>query len=137
MTDIVLASLTKRRAEMVAEAKTVDASLRRILNDIDHLDGAIRTYDAAYKAPKTNLSRAKRVEVSRIALNILRQAGAPMTLRDVTMAVMAQQGHDTSDAKKVQQRQDKVRAVLLRQRKNGALRPMPGVGQLVLWEVAI
>ena len=49
MTDLVLATLTKRRAELAAEAHAADAALRRILTEIDHMDGAIRLCDPAYR----------------------------------------------------------------------------------------
>ena len=136
MSDPVLASLTKHRAEMAVEAKATGATLRRILTDIDHLDGAIRTYDAAYKAPKINLSRAKRVAASRVALNILRQATVRMTLRQITLAIMAQTGKDQTNTKVVTQAMDPVRWALIRQRRSGVLWSTEGPGQSVLWEVA-
>jgi hypothetical protein len=59
-----------------------------------------------------------------------------MTLRDLTLAVMAQQGHDSQDRKLVASRLTRVRNALYRQRSNGAVRSLPGLGQAVLWEVA-
>ena len=37
VTDPVLSALTKRRAELAAEAQAADAALRRILADIHHM----------------------------------------------------------------------------------------------------
>lgn len=136
MTDVVLSSLIKRRAEVAAEAKALDATLRRLLNDIEHLDGAIRTYDPAYRAPKLRLTRAHRVAMSRTALAILRQAKAPMSVRDIALAVMEAHGKDRTDGKLVKAVTERVRWALIRQRKIGVLRTVQGEGNAGLWEVA-
>lgn len=136
MADPVIASLAKRRIELVTEAQATDVKLGQLLNDIVHVDGAIRTYDPSYRPPKVRLNRAKRVDLSRLTLNILRLAPAPMTLRDITLRIMALQDENREDTKLVRYRVEKVRASLLRQRKNGTLRSTEGPGQLVLWEVA-
>ena len=136
MTDPVLASLAKRRTELIADAQVADAKLRQLLSDIQHVDGAIRTYDPEYRPQKVRLSRAKHVALSRLALGILRQAPAPMTLRDITLRIMALQDENREDAKLVRYRIEKVRVALLRQRNNGTLRSVEGPRQLVLWEVA-
>jgi hypothetical protein len=136
MTDSVLTSLLARRTELAKEAKAADAALRQLLANIGHLDAAIAIYDPAKRPRKVQFSRAQRTDVSRTALGILRQATAPMTLRDLTLAVMAQQGHDSQDRKLVASRLTRVRNALYRQRSNGAVRSLPGLGQAVLWEVA-
>jgi hypothetical protein len=136
MTDLVLAGLSKRRSELLAEAKAADATLRRVLTDIEHIDSAMRLCDPAYRPRKVIVSRAEFVDVSRTALGILRQATAPMTARDITYGVMAKQGGDPTDTKAVRSMIERVRVALLRQRKNGTLRSEQGPGQLVLWEVA-
>jgi hypothetical protein len=74
MTDPVLTGLSKRRAELAAEAVATDAALRRILADIEHIDGAIRACDPAYRPRKIQLNRAAYVDVPGTALGILRQA---------------------------------------------------------------
>ena len=98
MTDYVLDGLAKRRAELIADAKAADATLRRLLDDIAHIDGAIRIYDPTYRPRKVRLTRAQYVGTMRTALTILRSATAPMTLRDITLRVIAEQGRDQGDA---------------------------------------
>jgi hypothetical protein len=133
VTALVLSALTKRRAELVAEAQAADAALRRILADIDHMDGAIRLGDPAYRPRKVHVNRAEFVDVSRTALGILRQATEPMTLRDITYGIMAKQGADQGDVKAVRSMLERVRLALTRQRASGTLRSLPGPGQLVLF----
>ncbi|WP_158933223.1 hypothetical protein [Acidisphaera sp. S103] len=120
MTDPVLSALTKRRAELVAEAQAADANLRRALSDIEHLDEDIRICDPAYRPRKVQLTRAEIVDVSRSALGILRKATAPMTLRDITYGVMAANGLDQIDAQHVRVMIERVRQALYRQRMNGS-----------------
>ena len=136
MIDIVLVGLTNRRAYLYAEIQAADAALRKMLTDLDHLDAAIRLYDAGYKAPKVRISRAKRVEFSRLALDLLREAKEPMLVRDITLQIMRRAGMDATDRRSFQYALDKVRVVLSRQRHTGTLRSIPAAGQLVLWEVA-
>jgi hypothetical protein len=121
---------------LVAEAKAADATLRRSLADIEHIDGAIRAYDPSQRPRKVQLTRAAQVDTSRSVLTILRNATAPMTLRDITYGVMAKQGADLTDAKMVRTRLERVRVVLLRHKKAGTLRSSDGPGRVVLWEVA-
>ncbi len=52
MSNPIVSSLLTRRAELLREAKAADATLRRLLDDIAHVGGTIRTYDPAYRAPK-------------------------------------------------------------------------------------
>lgn len=135
MDDMVLTALTQRRAELIVEAKAAEAAKRRLLADIEHIDGAIRTYNAAYRPRKVEISRGKRVELARGALGILREATAPMTLRELAAAILARAGHDPRDSKLVASRMNRLRTALNRQRANGAVRSLTGDGQLLLWEV--
>lgn len=135
MTDPVLAGLSKRRAELLAEAKAADATLRRLLDDIAHVDGAIRIYDPTYRPHKVRLSRAARVGTSRIMLAILRAAKAPMTLRDITLRIMTEEGRDRDDSKLVREMMERVRIALLRQRRAGAVQSAGEPGQLAVWGI--
>lgn len=136
MADPILAALTARRAELIAEARAADAMLRRLLADIEHLEEAMRVYDPVNRPRKVQINRAQAVDISRTSLNILRQAKTPMPLRDIAFAVLATQSKDQTDAKLVQAVVERVRMALIRQRNVGTLRSIPGPGQLLLWEVA-
>ena len=136
MTDYVLDGLAKRRAELIADAKAADATLRRLLDDIAHIDGAIRIYDPTYRPRKVRLTRAQYVGTMRTALTILRSATAPMTLRDITLRVIAEQGRDQGDAKLVREMIERVRTALLRQRRNGVVIAEQESGQPQVWRVA-
>ena len=134
MTDYVLTSLTKRRAELLLEAKAADEALERILADIDHVDGAIRLYAPANRPAKPTVRRAELGMLSRGVLGILRTAQGPLTTRQIALSVMDGLRLDRKDHATVVITIDKVRAVLLRQQKSGVARTVPGDGEAVVWE---
>jgi len=135
MDSAVLTALNKRQADLLKEAKAADAVTRKLRADIDHIDGAIRTYDPAYRARKPQLTRAKRTDLSRSALDTLRRATGPMTLRDLTLATMARTGLDKRDGKEVYARMNRLRTILNRQQENAVVRQTLGAGLAALWEV--
>ena len=98
MTAHIIAAVTKRSADLMADAKAAEPKLSQLISDIEHVDGAMRTYDPTYRPHKVKLSRARRVGISRITLNTLRQAKAPMNVRDITLRVMAAGGENQADA---------------------------------------
>jgi hypothetical protein len=136
MDDHVVTGLAKRRAELIAEAKAAEATHRRALADIEHIDCAIRAYDPSQRPRKVRISRATRTDLSRVTLDTLRQASAPMTLRAITDAVMTRTGQAQGNRKAVNAVVNRVRAILTRNQKRGLLVASPGPGQALLWAVA-
>ncbi len=76
---------------------------------------------------------AKRGEISRFILGVLREAPEPMTTAAVVGAVMAARGMDTQDRKAVGLMMGWVGMALRRQERNGAVRGERGTGQTVVW----
>ena len=75
MTGHVIAGVTKRWAEMVAEAQKADATLLVVRADLEHMDVPIRQFDLAYRAPSVRLSReTKRCALTKSLLTTLRLA---------------------------------------------------------------
>ena len=133
MPNPVISSLMVRRAELLADAKVAEAAWRRILDDIAHLDGAIRTFDPAHRPAK--LRTVPLPHTGRGVLAILRDAKGPMLVRDIAVRLVASQGREPKDRKLVRIAIGTVRNVLCRYRRDGLVRPMPGDGQAVLWEL--
>ena len=52
MSEFVVSALMKRRAEPLKKVQAADATLRRVLDDIEHDDGTIRTFNPEYRARK-------------------------------------------------------------------------------------
>lgn len=79
---------------------------------------------------------AFRVEVSRIVLEALRDATRPLTTTEIALRVMKERGLDTNDTALARTMGKRVSACLRhREKKRGALRSMPGPGQVHMWEI--
>lgn len=94
--------LLAKRAELVAYRTSLEAELRKVTSDIDHLDAAIRIFDpattpAAIKRYATQ-HRAKKGALKRFVLNALREADGPLTTQQITVAWCADRGLRTDDA---------------------------------------
>ena len=142
MTDHVLSSLAKRRAELSGEAETLKARLALIATDIGHLDAVIRQFDPNYDLGSIRPKRARcqdaagRGEMSRFILTVLREATEPVATHDVVRRLMAERGQDVDDVRLVKLTMKRVGMAFSRQKANGAVRAIQGPGPVTLWEVA-
>ena len=141
MTDYVLAGLAKRRAELAGEAETLRARLVQIATDMGHLDAVIRQFDPDYDLGSIRPKRsrgpdvARPGEISRFVLGVLRDAGEPVPTSDVAARLMAERGMDRQDRKLVEQITKRIVSTLRHQGHKGTVRPQPGPGRVLLWEV--
>jgi hypothetical protein len=117
------------RSRQIA-ALTID--IERIRNTIAHLTAQIDRLDERL----LYLTRDRQRGVIRTALSILRGAGAPLTIRALTVAVMTEHGQDTADLGLVSRNIEKLRVSLTRQREAGVVRQERGTGRTpAMWEV--
>ena len=96
-----VAGLLAKRDELVKLRKQLEADLRKVTCDIDHLDAAVRLFDpettpAAIKRYAVR-HRAKRGHVTRFVLERLR-GGTMVTTRELTEAWLAERQLRTDDA---------------------------------------
>src|ERR1700685_1577420 len=101
MTDYVITGLVKRRAELTGKIEALHEDLKRMLADLEALDGTIHQFDADYKveairprALRPPKDWSHRGQMSRIVLDILRQAPEPMTTRDVALELLVARALD-------------------------------------------
>jgi hypothetical protein len=87
-----LAGLVEKRAEIAGEISHTRAKLRQLIIDLDHVDAAIRIFDPSYdvdgirqKFPAA-AHRALRGDLTRAALDALRDAPGPMTTKELARA---------------------------------------------------
>ena len=97
-----VAGLVEKRRELKALRDELDAQLRRVVCDIDHLDAAIRLFDPATVptavARYLTKHRAQKGHVMRFVLSRLREAGGgPLTSRELTEAWIEARGLRTDD----------------------------------------
>ncbi len=132
--DAILDGLVKRRAELIAELRALETAQRRLLDDVGHLDGAIKVYDRTYQPRKLHAPPLP-PHNSRGVLAVLREATAPMSVREIVLAVLAKQGKDVASNKVIRDMAPKVRSGLSRYRKAGTVRSEQGEGKAALWVV--
>ncbi len=142
MTDYVLAGLTKRRAELTGEGDALRAKLASVATDLGHLDAVIRQFDPDYDLGSIRSKRprgpdvARRGEMSRFMLGVLRDAAEPMSTGAIVARFMAERGMDGQDRKVVERITKRIVSTLRHQGQKGTVRPQPGPGRMLLWEVA-
>lgn len=136
MTDPVLAGLLKRRADLVVEVRRMEVRFQDILTNIDQLDGAIIQFDPGYRPHHPAVRTTKSIPLTRTLLTILRKAPAPMTMRDLTIAMMENLGLDHRNRYRVTRLTEQVRTALTRQKKNGVVESEIGHARALMWRVA-
>lgn len=142
MTDYVLTGLVKRRAELAGEIEATHNRLRKLVADLEHLDGTLLVLDPtmpvesikpkAFRPPK---DWAHRGEMTRLVLSILRQASEPLTTRDIALEMLVTRALDRSDQRLLRLMSKRVGVALRLQRDKGVVRSEHGTGQYQLWEI--
>jgi hypothetical protein len=104
MTDYVLTGLVKRRAELAGEIEATHERLRKMIEDLEKLDSVILQFDPAHdvegikpKAFRPPEDWARRGEMTRTVLSILRQAAEPMTTRDIALEMLVSRALNKDD----------------------------------------
>jgi len=138
----VLHALTRKRAEIAGKIEHCQLEMRRLIAELDHVDATIRIFNPAIDIGRI---RAKPVpprhaafkgEVSRIVFDVLREAPAPVTSRDIAMQLMKERGLDPNDRDLSVIMVKRVCACLRVQRKRGLVRVAANIGNLQGWELA-
>ena len=102
--DVVLSGLLRKRQGIADEIEAAQATLRRLILDIDAVDATIRLFDPESEIgivrvrPIPRRHQAIRGESSRLILCMLRDAEGPMTTRDILFRVMQARGLNAADA---------------------------------------
>jgi len=142
MAGYVLAGLTKRRAALTGEADTLKARLAQIGTDLGHFDAVTRQFDPDHDLGSTRPKRsrgpgvARRGEVSRFALGVLRDAAGPMPTPDVAARLTMERSMGGQDRKLVERVTKRIVSTLRHQGQKGTVRSQPGTGRVLLWEIA-
>lgn len=142
MADYVVLGLTKRRAELAGEMQAIEARLAQIATDIGHLDAVIHQFDPDYSLASIRPKRpaatdkARRGEMSRFILGVLREAPEPLSVAAITHRMMETRGMDLGDAKRVRQITKRVAMTLRHQAQQGTVRAAREPGQPAFWGIA-
>jgi hypothetical protein len=142
MSELVVAGLVKRRAQLAGDIENAHNAIRQMVLDLESLDATILQFDPDYRVeaikpkgfrPPSDWSN--RGGMSRIILSVLRQAAEPLTTRDIALQLLVERALDKSDQRLLRLMTKRVGVSLRGQRENGLVRCDQGPGQYMLWEV--
>lgn len=135
----VLSGLIRKRQEIAAELDGVQSRLRQLILDIDAVDATIRLFqpdidlDVVKVRPTPRRHEAHRGDTSRLILSLLREAGEPLSHREITQRVMTARGLNLADRALCQTMRDRVGASLRGMRERDAVKSEDGKGVGVRW----
>lgn len=134
-----VAGLVEKRRELAALLKLVRAEEKKIVCDLDHIDAAIRLFDPTADTDRIvrhpTKHRAKKGEVVRLAVRMLKDADHPLTALDIVHAQVKARGLKADDATLVIMRK-RVGACLTKLKQDGVVRVVPLPGLYQGWEMA-
>lgn len=137
----VLSGLMKKRGEIAGELEAAQATVRRLIIDLDAIDQTIRLFspdiDLEEIRPKPLPPRhaAYRGEVARIIFGTLRDAHHPMTTGELAQHVMVERDLNSADKRLHRTVTRRVDACLRHYRNKGVLQSAPGPGGRILWKI--
>lgn len=119
-----ISGLRSKRAELLSLKKALEADLKKVICDLDHIDASIRLFDPALTAKVVARygikHRAQKGTVRVHVLTMLRAADGPLTSREITRAWMSDRGL----------RSDEVTYVMIRKRFGSCLTAMKADGMV-------
>lgn len=143
MTDYMVTGLVKKRADIALSIEETHAKLRQLVNDLEHIDGTLRIVapDMELEAIRPKAFRppddwAKRGQMSRLVLSILRTSKEPLTTREIAAQMLLERAMDAEDRKLLRTMTKRVGVALRDQREKGRACSEDGPGQYQLWMIA-
>src|SRR3954471_19992658 len=143
MTDYMVLGLVKKRAELAGDIERTHERLRQLVNDLEHIDGTLRIVapDMELEAIRPKAFRppddwARRGQMSRLVLSILRTSKEPLTTREIAAQMLLERAMDAEDARMLRTMTKRVAAALREQRDKGRVASEDGPGTYQLWSVA-
>jgi hypothetical protein len=111
--------LVQLHADIGGRIKANRKEAKRLAGAMRHVEAVIRLFDPAYHMGAIAARRRKkgnrwykRGTMSRTVLDVLRAATAPLSPKEITVALLRKLGHAEPDARDVKQLENCVRSVL-------------------------
>lgn len=132
-----VAGLVQKRAELARSLKHLRAEQRKVICDLDHIDAAIRLFDPNADTSRIirypTKHRAKKGEVVRLAVRLLKKADRPLTALDIVLVQIEERALKADEATVVLLRK-RVGACLTKLKNDGIIRVVPQAGLYQGWE---
>jgi len=114
---------------MVKDLENLDATIMQFAPKDFHVE---TIKPKAFRPPQ---DWARRGEMSRIVLTILRMASEPMSTRDIALEMLITRALDQSDQRLLRLMTKRVAVSLRHMRDQGVTQAAHGTGQFMLWEI--
>lgn len=141
MTDYMITGLVKKRGEVAGEIASLHDRINQLVKDLDHIDGTLRIVapDMPVESIRPKMFRppedwSKRGQMSRIVLNILRQAKEPLTSREIAAQLILERGMAMDD-KLLRLMTKRVGVALRDKRDKGLAVSSEGAGNYMEWVI--
>ncbi len=137
----VITGLLRKRQLIADELDAAQNKVRLLVQAIDAVDATIKLFQPDMEIgivrvrPTPRRHAAFRGESSRMILNMLREAGGPMTTRDIVLAIMQARGLNTADKPMHETMRMRVSASLRGMRDRGSVLSGEGHGASLLWRL--
>ena len=138
----VITGLLRKRQEIADALEIAQGKVRQLIHDVDAVDATLKLFRPDMEIgivrvrPTPRRHAAFQGESSRMILTMLREAGAPMTTRDIVLKVMEARGLNTADKPMHETMRMRVSASSRGMRERGSLSSGEGKGASLLWRLA-
>ena len=138
----VITGLLRKRQEIADALEIAQGKVRQLIHDVDAVDATLKLFRPDMEIgivrvrPTPRRHAAFRGESSRMILTMLREAGGPMTTRDIVLKVMEARGLNAADKPMHETMRMRVSASLRGLRDRGSVTSSEGRGASVSWALA-
>ena len=138
----VLSGLIRKRQELVAELQGYEAKARAIVAQVDALDATVRLFSPTLKITSVRVRPTPRRmgvqpgDTTKLVFELLRQAGHPLTHRELLDRIMEARGMNDADQPMREAMRNRTGSSLRGMRKRGSLVTVKGADGAMRWWVA-
>ena len=130
----VLHALTRKRAQLAGQIEHHKCELNRLTAELEHIDASIRIFNsdidvtAIRSKPFPPPHRATTGEVTSTVFDVLREAGSPVSSREIAVQLMQNRGLNIEDPMLLAVMTKRVGACLRNNRQKGFVRAIARAG---------
>ena len=136
-----LHALVQKHADIAGQVEQAREAIRRLEADLAHVESVIHLFDPAIDVTRIRARRTRtrdaagNGELTRILMDVLRDADRALTPRELTEHLMEERGHALDDRDLLSIMLKRVRAWLRSQRARGTVAPSGVEGATQMWRI--
>ncbi len=137
----VISGLLRKRAAIAGELGAALDQVRQLTIDLDSVDSTLRLFQPDIELPEIKAKplpprhMAFKGEVTRLILDILREARTGLVSTEIAIRMMRYRGLNSNDTKLMRTVMKRVNAALRHMRKTGRIVSERGPAKLLIWNL--